>query len=53
MTAPKPFTGTALKRIACVTMLLDHIGASCLEVGVMVLWPNPTPVTSNFCLNQM
>lgn len=46
MTAPKPFTGTALKRIACLAMLLDHIGASCLEVGVMVLWPNPTGCTT-------
>lgn len=27
-------SGTALKRIACVTMLIDHIGASCIEAGV-------------------
>lgn len=26
--------GTALKRIACVSMLLDHLGASLLEAGV-------------------
>ena len=25
------FSGTALKLVACVTMLLDHIGASCIE----------------------
>lgn len=25
------FSGTALKLFACVTMLLDHIGASCIE----------------------
>lgn len=29
------FSGTALKSIACVSMLIDHIGASCLEVGVL------------------
>lgn len=28
-------SGTALKRIACVSMLLDHIGASCLESGLL------------------
>lgn len=27
-------SGTALKRFACIAMLLDHIGASCLEVGL-------------------
>lgn len=27
-------SGTALKLIACVTMLIDHIGASCIEAGV-------------------
>ena len=25
------FSGTTLKYIACGTMLLDHIGASCIE----------------------
>ena len=29
-------SGTALKRIACVTMLIDHIGASCLEAGILL-----------------
>lgn len=28
-------TGTGLKRLACVSMFLDHIGASCLEAGVL------------------
>lgn len=28
------FSGTALKRIACISMLLDHLGASLLEAGV-------------------
>lgn len=28
------FTGTALKRIACASMLLDHLGASLLEAGL-------------------
>lgn len=27
-------SGTALKLLACVTMLIDHIGASCIEAGV-------------------
>ena len=35
-------TGTQLKRIACVSMFIDHIGASCLESGLMACWPNPT-----------
>lgn len=26
-------SGTALKLLACVTMLIDHIGASCIEAG--------------------
>lgn len=30
------FSGTALKYIACVTMLIDHIGASCLEAGILL-----------------
>ena len=29
-------SGTALKLMACVTMLIDHIGASCLEAGLLV-----------------
>ena len=36
MTALSPrcsFSGTALKTIACITMLVDHIGASCIEAG--------------------
>lgn len=28
-------SGTRLKQIACVSMLIDHIGASCLEAGVL------------------
>ena len=37
MTALSPrrtFSGTALKTIACITMLVDHIGASCIEAGI-------------------
>lgn len=30
----RELSGTALKRIALVSMLLDHIGASCLEAGL-------------------
>ena len=36
MTALSPrrtFSGTALKTIACITMLVDHIGASCIEAA--------------------
>ena len=29
-------SGTALKYIACITMLIDHIGASCIEAGVLL-----------------
>ena len=29
-------SGTALKLMACITMLIDHIGASCLEAGLLV-----------------
>ena len=29
----RSFSGTALKTIACITMLVDHIGASCIEAG--------------------
>ena len=39
MTALSPrrtFSGTALKTIACITMLVDHIGASCIEAGILV-----------------
>ena len=35
-------SGTALKRIACLSMLLDHIGASLLESGLFkqgAFWP--------------
>ena len=29
-------SGTALKTIACATMLIDHIGASCIEAGILL-----------------
>ena len=29
-------SGTALKTIACVTMFIDHIGASCVEAGLLM-----------------
>ena len=29
-------SGTALKCIACITMLIDHIGASCIEAGILM-----------------
>lgn len=40
MTALSPrrsfsFSGTSLKTIACITMLVDHIGASCIEAGIL------------------
>ena len=28
-------SGTTLKYIACITMLIDHIGASCIEAGIL------------------
>ena len=31
----RSFSGTALKTIACITMLVDHIGASCIEAGIL------------------
>ena len=31
----RSFSGTALKTIACITMLIDHIGASCIEAGIL------------------
>lgn len=34
-TTRRGLSGTALKYIACITMLIDHIGASCLEAGVL------------------
>lgn len=35
----RAYSGTALKRLACVCMLLDHIGASCIESGAFRLAP--------------
>ena len=32
----RTLSGTALKYIACGTMLLDHIGASCIEAGLLM-----------------
>ena len=29
-------SGTALKYIACITMLIDHIGASCIEADILL-----------------
>lgn len=28
-------SGTTLKLMACITMLIDHIGASCIEAGIL------------------
>ena len=33
-TTRRGLSGTALKTIACITMLIDHIGASCIESGL-------------------
>lgn len=35
--SPRGLSGTALKTLACLCMLADHIGASCLEAGVLLL----------------
>ena len=45
-------SGTALKRLALCSMLLDHLGASCLEAGVFSR-PGPIPgplLTLDLCL---
>ena len=34
--ARRGLSGTALKMIACITMLIDHIGASCIEAGLLL-----------------
>ena len=36
VTTRRGLSGTALKYIACVTMLIDHIGASCIEEGLLM-----------------
>ena len=35
-TPRRGLSGTALKYIACGTMLVDHIGASCIEAGLLM-----------------
>ena len=55
MTALSPrcsFSGTALKTIACITMLIDHIGASCIEAGLL-LPELETGEVSGGALNQL
>ena len=55
MTALSPrcsFSGTALKMIACITMLIDHIGASCIEAGLL-LPELKTGEVSGGALNQL
>ena len=47
MTALSPrrtFSGTALKTIACITMLVDPSGASCIEASILT--PGWTPARS-------
>lgn len=41
LSARPAFNGVTLKRIACVSMLLDHLGASLLEAGA--LWGAAVP----------
>ena len=55
MTALSPrcsFSGTTLKTIACITMLIDHIGASCIEAGLL-LPELETGEVSGSALNQL
>ena len=50
MTALSPrcsFSGTALKTIACITMLVDHIGASCIEAGILTPGLNAGTLSQN------
>ena len=47
MTALSPrrtFSGTTLKTIACITMLIDHIGASCIEATYGVAYRTPPQI---------
>ena len=37
-------SGTALKRIACLSMLIDHIGASCIEATYGVAYRTPPQI---------
>lgn len=51
-------SGMALKRFACACMLIDHIGASCLELGLglpylSVLYLNYIPLLTNNSSVQM
>ena len=45
-------SGTALKTIACITMLIDHIGASCLEAGILMPQLN-TGTLSRSAMDQL
>ena len=42
-------SGTALKYIACITMLIDHIGASCIEAGILLDRYELVSLTCGFC----
>ena len=44
--SPRGLSGTALKTIACITMLLDHIGASCIESGLSGSAAAPSALTA-------
>ena len=44
----KPLTGSALKWIAILTMLIDHVGACLIEVFVM----SDTMLFKTFCIEQ-
>ena len=37
-------SGTALKLAACITMLIDHIGASCIEATYGVAYRTPPQI---------
>ena len=50
--ARRGLSGTALKMIACITMLIDHIGASCIEAGLL-LPELETGEVSGGALNQL
>lgn len=42
--ARRGLSGTALKMIACITMLIDHIGASCIEATYGVAYRTPPQI---------
>lgn len=48
----RSFSGTDLKALACLTMFIDHIGASCLESGVLsFVYPGSAVFWRVYCVD--